>query len=95
MKVKLVFHGSYREITGVREKYLELNENSTINDLLQKLELIYGKELTSQLIDYESDKTWSLMAIAVNGVIMNDVKKFAMSLKESDEIIFLPPALGG
>jgi len=95
MRVKVVFHGSYREVTGFKEKYFQLPENANLLDLLKKLESLYGRELTGQLIDYKKNEIWSLMAIAVNGKILSNINKFNCPLNENDEIIFLPPALGG
>jgi len=95
MRAKLVYHGSYREVTGTKQEYIELPEKANLLDLLKKLEILYGRELTGQLIDYEKNEIWSLMAIAVNGKILSDLNKFTYSLFENDEIIFLPPALGG
>ncbi|MDN5324067.1 MAG: sulfur-carrier protein [Clostridia bacterium] len=95
MRVKLVFHGSYREVTGTQQECIELPEKANLLDLLKKLEELYGKELTGQLINYEKNEVWPLMAIAVNGKILSDLNKFTYSLFENDEVIFLPPALGG
>lgn len=95
MQVKVVFHGAYRSITNIQEKQVELPEKANLNTLLEILEKEYGRKLTGQLIDYEKAEVWSLMSIAVNGNILNNLEKFDMVLQESDQIIFLPPALGG
>ncbi|QNB45187.1 hypothetical protein BR63_01925 [Thermanaerosceptrum fracticalcis] len=96
MLIKVIFHGTYKEITGIRERYLDLKKDTTLSDLLTELELIYGEQLINQLIDCEHDDVWSLMAIAVNGTILSDKSKFReIRLNENDEIVFLPPALGG
>ncbi|QNB47190.1 hypothetical protein BR63_13290 [Thermanaerosceptrum fracticalcis] len=95
MQVKVIFHCLYRELAGVTYKYLELPEKTTLLDLVREMEMIYGRELTGQLIDYEKNEIWSQMALAVNGRIISDLDKFTYCLNENDEIIFLPPALGG
>ena len=95
MKVKVIYHGLYREITGVREEIVTLKEGSTVKVLLDVLENKYGSDLTGQLINFETGQVWSLMALAVNGTIINSDKLYSKLLMNYDEIIFLPPALGG
>ncbi|GAB6154627.1 hypothetical protein JCM17380_33770 [Desulfosporosinus burensis] len=95
MKVKVMYHGLYREITGVKEEIVTLKEGSSIKVLLDVLENKYGSDLTGQLIDFETGKIWSLMALAINGTIINSDKLYSKLLMNNDEIILLPPALGG
>jgi len=94
IQVKVVFHGMYRIISGTRVIHLKL-KNVTLNDLLIELENLYGKELTGQLINFETGEVWPLMAVAINGQISSDKDGFNIKLMEGDEIVFLPPALGG
>ena len=93
MRVKVVFHGCYAEITGIKEEYLEIPDKADLLYLLKELEGAYGKELTGQLIDFDENEIWSLMAVAVNGKILNDLARFDCPLNEKDEIVFLPPAM--
>ncbi|KJS87544.1 MAG: hypothetical protein JM58_04200 [Peptococcaceae bacterium BICA1-8] len=95
MQVKVVFHGSYQSVSNIREKQVKLPEKASLYDLIEILEEEYGRKLTGQLIDYENTEVWSLMAIAVNGKILNKLEKFYIELKDNDDIIFLPPAIGG
>ena len=95
IRIKVVFHGSYREVTGLKKRYFELPEKANLFELLKTLEEHYGREFTGQLIDYKKHEIWPLMAIAVNGNILSNINKFNCFLKENDEIIFLSPSLGG
>ncbi|MQL50758.1 hypothetical protein GFC01_00370 [Desulfofundulus thermobenzoicus] len=93
--ISVVFQGNYRLLTGQGRVEIQLPQGSSVNDLIAYLADRYGGDLRDQLIDPGTGKVWSLMALAVNGKILNSVEKFSLILKTGDEVLFLPPALGG
>lgn len=95
VKIFAVFLGYYRLIVGQGKVELQLPEGSSVKDLIDKLAALYGGDFREQLIDPGTGQVWSLMALAVNGEIINNVEKFSRLLKTGDEVLFLPPALGG
>ena len=95
MKIKVLYHGAYRDITGKREEIRNIEPGDTLKDLIKKLETIYGAEFTKQLIDEKSNIFWSLRGIIVNGKIINPQEDLQVTLNNHDEIIFSPPVGGG
>jgi molybdopterin synthase catalytic subunit/molybdopterin synthase sulfur carrier subunit len=81
MKVKVRFLANYRELVGGSEKPLELPESATVGLLLDEL--------------YQ---TFPLLGKHREEVIVSVNKKQAperQKLHEGDEVILLPPAIGG
>lgn len=95
VKISVVFLGNYCLITGQGRVEMQLPGGSSVKDLIDKLAALYGGDFRGQLIDPGTGQVWSLMALAVNGEIINSVEKFSRLLKTGDEVLFLPPALGG
>ena len=85
MKIKVLFFGSIRELTGSSKMDIELelkpSQNITTNDLLNQLISIYPS------IDLARDQ----LSIAVN----QQYCKSPVKLKENDEVALLPPISGG
>jgi molybdopterin converting factor small subunit len=79
----------------LREK-IQLDEGSTLNDLLKKLYEIYGEEFKDLIWDKKDDKELNkLLSIIVNGKNYRDEKFLDTKLKENDDLTFLYIYFGG
>lgn len=81
MKVKVRFLANYRELFGSYEKVMELPDNATVGSLLDKLFRSYPR-----------------LSAHRDEVIVSVNRKQAegrMKLQEGDEVVLLPPAVGG
>jgi len=81
MKVKLLFFAMYRELVGEKEREVELREGSTVKDLLRRMEEEYPK----------LHRLHDAVMIAVN----TEYVTTETTLKENDQVAFIPPVSGG
>lgn len=81
MKIKLRFYSAHREIVGKAEEEIEIEDNITVRELMEKLIERYPK-----LSDLRDSTIFSLNHRYAKG----DEK-----LKEGDEIAMFPPVEGG
>ena len=95
LTVSVTFFGVYRLITTQSEIEVTLPSGSTVQDLIDRLALQYGEGFLDHLIDRSSGKPWNLMGVALNGEILSDIQDFERPLRAGDEVLFLPPAMGG
>ncbi len=81
MKIKVLFFGLTRDLTGFGEERVEVDDGSRLGDLWQRYELRFPKlaELSHVLVT------------AVN----QDVSDRERQLRDGDEVAFLPPVSGG
>ena len=89
MKVKVMFFGRARDIVGEDKGFveLELDEEATLNDLLDKI----AKEVSEKFTRKFRNKSIILMTV-VNGVSINDLN---YKLSDGDAVAFVPPSQGG
>jgi len=81
VKVRVLFFGITREITGLGEECVELAEGARAEELLE----LYARRFPRLRAMGRS------LAIAVN----RDFGERERVLKENDEVAFLPPVSGG
>src|SRR5436309_5853068 len=81
MKVKVLFFGIARDLTGFSQEFVELGEGEQLNSLRRLYELRFPGL---------SDMARSLVAVVNQEIALPDEP-----LKEGDEVAFLPPVSGG
>jgi molybdopterin converting factor subunit 1 len=81
MRVRVLFFGRLKEIVGLADDTAELNEGSRVEDLFAR----YGNEFP------ELARFRPSVAAAVN----QEYAEWSASLKNNDEVAFLPPVSGG
>jgi molybdopterin converting factor subunit 1 len=81
VKVKLLFFASCRDIVGVRDLELEVDEDIIIADLKEQLIALYPRLRAIKKV----------LSVAVNAQYVHD----AYEISSGDEIAFIPPVSGG
>lgn len=81
MKVRLLFFAVLRDIAGVDERELSLDDGTTANDVWESLRRTYAK-----LADYVQPPM-----IAIN----ESYATADAILRDGDELVFIPPVAGG
>jgi MoaE-MoaD fusion protein len=81
MRVRVLFFGQLREITGVAEDFAELSEGARIEDLYER----YGRRFP-RLLEFRAS-----VAASIN----QEYAGFRSQLSTGDEVAFLPPVSGG
>ena len=81
MKVKVIYFAVYSELLGKREESISIEKGTTVKQALEKC----TKGLT------ERKKLLEATMFAVNDEYVDST----VSLKDGDELVFIPPVSGG
>ena len=90
-EVKIQFHANFREITKKREIVEKIQEECTVDSILEKLSERYGKDF-SHIIDPATGKISTEVLVMVNGRSIRDTN---IKLKDEDVLIMTLPLGGG
>jgi len=91
--VKTRYYAYLREVTGLREEEIALEEGSTVADLVEKLVKRYGEPLRRYILTEDMELRPNI-AVAVNGVKVSE-EPLRKTLREGDTVVILPPISGG
>lgn len=91
MKITVRAFASFREILG-KETFLDLEEGSTIEDLLERLSSSNQKLKDAAFDDSGNLKDYILLMVNKKRV---DHSGLDLELKENDEVAIFPPVAGG
>jgi MoaD family protein len=91
IEVRILFLSFIEDLIGKKEEIIRLEENSTLNDLLNKVKEVLDREFT-KLIFSSSGDLKKYILIGLNG---QSVKDFAIQLNQGDELSILPAIAGG
>lgn len=81
MRIRVLFFGQLKEITGVSHEDAELSEGARVDDLFER----YGRRFP-RLVEFRGS-----LATAVN----QEYADWRTRLAAGDEVAFLPPVSGG
>ncbi len=90
-ELKILFHATFREVTGKREIEEKLEKITTVNDILDKMAKNYGKDFSS-IIDPKTNKISNEVLIMLNG---RSIRTTDLILKDQDVLIISLPLGGG
>jgi molybdopterin synthase sulfur carrier subunit len=95
LKVTIRYFASIREIVGVQQEIMELENGASISDLLKLLERRYGERFNDYVFDAVSGKPRSYLHFMLDGnpVPMSDV--LSRVLDHDCELAIIPPVGGG
>jgi len=91
VRVRVLLHANFREIVGKREIIEEINSNSTLRDILDKLAQKYGRDF-KQIVDPGTGAISLEFLVSINGRIMRDAN---VKLNNDDVLILSIPVGGG
>lgn len=93
MKVKVKFFALIREVAGVKEVEEEVEDNTTVRELLEKLCKRMPEKFRNLIFDgHEVSKN---LIILVNRKGIRELDDLETKLKDGDEVALLPPVSGG
>ena len=91
VRVRVLLHANFREIVGKREIIEEINSNSMLRDILDKLAQRYGRDF-KQIVDPGTGAISLEFLVSINGRIMRDAN---VKLNNDDVLILSIPVGGG
>jgi len=89
--VRVLFHGTFREVAGVRETIEEIASGSTIRDVLSRLAEKYGKDFNN-IINPETGQIELETLVMVNG---KSIRRPDLKLRDNDVVMITVPIGGG
>lgn len=91
VRVRVLLHANFREIVGKREIIEEIDSNSTLRDILDKLAQRYGRDF-KQIVNPGTGAISLEFLVSINGRIMRDAN---VKLNNDDVLILSIPVGGG
>ncbi|MBY9001663.1 MAG: MoaD/ThiS family protein [Candidatus Heimdallarchaeota archaeon] len=89
--INVITFANIKKIIGEKQFTMEAE---SVEDLLNKLLELYGKELRDELFD-KLGKIKSIYRIIVNGRNINLLDGFQTKLKDEDTLVLMPAIAGG
>ena len=89
--INVITFANIKKIIGEKQFTMEAE---SVEDLLDKLLELYGKELRDELFD-KLGKIKSIYRIIVNGRNINLLDGFQTKLKDEDTLVLMPAIAGG
>lgn len=94
MKVTVKYFTTLREITGMREELVEVEEGTTILQLMQKLAEKHGIEFKKYVFDNENTPK-DFLQFLIDGQSTTTMKGNDTELREGVKVAIIPPVGGG
>jgi MoaD family protein len=96
VKIKIEYLGHVRNLLNTtRKEETELNENSTIQDLLNTLAKKHGEPFKKAIYEPGSSDLKANFIATLNGHLLNQLKGVNTKLKNNDNVTIMPIVSGG
>ncbi|MCJ7505910.1 MoaD/ThiS family protein [Candidatus Bathyarchaeota archaeon] len=95
MRVNVKYFATLREVIGIREEQIELQENSTTRDLLGRLAERHGPRFKYLVTEMTTGVLRADMLFLVDGTSMNDLQELETRLTDGCTVAFVPAVGGG
>lgn len=95
MKVKVQYFASVRELVGLREETLEMEEKTTVLDALRVLAEKHGEQLKEYVFDSETGNPRSYLQFLVNEDSISSLNGLSTVLEDNSSLAIIPPVGGG
>ncbi len=94
MPINITFIGALRHISGKTQLTINLQNNSSVKELLSKLTQEFPS-LEKTFTDHQLNDSTSNALILVNGREISVLNGLETKLNDGDEIVFVPVVHGG
>lgn len=95
MKVKVQYLGFIKNLINKSEEELELQEGTSLSELLNKLAGVYGKAFQKEVFEPGLKDIKMGFVVTVNGVLMGQLQGVDTQLNNGDNIILMSLMSGG
>ena len=95
MQVKVHYISLVKTYTNKSQEEITLNENSTLQQLLDQIANTYGKQFSQEVYDPNKKEMKATFVAMINGVLMDQLKGTNTPLKNGDNIILMALMTGG
>ena len=95
MKVNVKYFATLREITGKREEEIELQEDSTVRDLLDRLVDRHGTRFKEYVVEEKTSTPRAHLLFLIDGTSVNSLGGLGAKLTHNCVVALMPPVGGG
>lgn len=95
MKVKIRYFASLREITNLRDEILEVDEGTTVLDVLSLLAGRHGDRFREYVFDSRTGNPRSYLQFLLDERSISTMSGLSTVLKRDCEFAIIPPVGGG
>jgi MoaD family protein len=95
LKVKVQYLGYIKNMVNKRDEEFELEEDSSVSDLLNKMVEVYGKPFKKEVYEPSLKDVKTGFCVTVNGVLMDQLRGVDTKLGEGDKVILMSLMSGG
>jgi len=95
LKIKVRYFTTLRELARTTEEEIEMENGTTLVDLLEKIVLKYGEAAFNYLYDRKNGAVDPSLQFLVNGVSIRNLQGIRTELKDGNVVAIVPPIGGG
>jgi MoaD family protein len=96
VKIKIEYLGHVRNLLNTkRQEEIEINEDSTMQDLLNTLAKKHGELFKKAIYEPGSPDLKANFIATVNGHLLNQLQGISTKLKNNDKVTIMPIVSGG
>ncbi len=95
MKVRVQYFGFIKNMLNKREEHFELDEDTSLSDLLNKLAEVHGAAFRKEVYEPGLKDVKMGFSVIVNGVLMGQLGGLDAKLSDGDNIILMSLMSGG
>jgi len=95
MRIRVRYLGFIKDLTGREWEELVFDEGCEIREVLDKVAEKYGEKFQKEIYEPGMKDLKSGFVLAVNGILMGQLKGVETPLKDGDELVFMSLAIGG
>lgn len=95
MRVKVKFFAALREITGIKEGDIEMQEGATVENLLTKLTQKFGPQFKNYVFDEKTGTFKGYLQLLMDGKNISQKEGLKTRLNDGAQFAIVPPVGGG
>ena len=95
MRVRVQYFGYIKNMLNKREDQIELGENASLSDLLNKLAGVHGAAFRKEVYEPGLKDVKMGFSVTVNGVLMGQLGGVDTKLADGDNVILMSLMSGG
>ncbi|MGC8832118.1 MAG: MoaD/ThiS family protein [Thermoproteota archaeon] len=93
MKIRVELVGQFRDIVGSSETLVEVEEGSTLHELVRKMAAKYGEKFAKRVLTGSTGMISEDVTIVLNGRVIPVEMVSSTLIHETDRVVLMPEAI--